>query len=587
MLPIPVLDDEGFREIAENARSMIPRLYPGWTDFNEHDPGITFLELFAFLKESQQYHLDQIGPRNRQKYLKLLGMTRRHRACAQTGVLLSGEGGALPAGTRLLAGDVPFETLEPAELSGGRFRGGFSWDGERRTAFTVGTRAEAGKLRLEVFGREPGPGMAWYLRFDGPWSPRVPLRLHLWVSGEWPIRRSPVGGEEFSPLAELAWEFLGREGWQSMEVLSDETRGLLFSGDVRLRAAGAPCPAAEAAEEERALLKEDGCWIRVRLVRGGYDVPPVLTGLSDELVPALQRETAAVCRRLPVEAGRLREGGLLPAAGEYEVYLAGADGFWHRAEGVTRQRCGSGTECLLPDPAAGEALLLAWRGEFARARHLALGDGFPNQTFALPQKGQIYESFRLLVAETDRPGAWSLWDRVEDFDTSSPEDRHYILDEESGTVRFGDCVHGLAPEGEILIAAQAVTLGPGGNVKAGRVGAVHPEDLALCGLTGDRVRVWSPDDAAGGRDRESLEDCFQRCRRLLRRTDRAVTYDDYERLVRQTPGLMISNCKAVPVTRLPRQDGSLEENCVTVVVEPYSLRQERVLSPAYAGNILR
>ena len=79
MLPIPVLDDESFQEIVEQARSMIPRLAPDWTDFNHHDPGITFLELFAFLKESQQYHLDQIGPRNRQKYLKLLGMERLHR----------------------------------------------------------------------------------------------------------------------------------------------------------------------------------------------------------------------------------------------------------------------------------------------------------------------------------------------------------------------------------------------------------------------------------------------------------------------------------------------------------------------------
>ena len=73
MLPIPILDDERFQEISEQARSMIPRLAPDWTDFNHHDPGITFLELFAFLKESQQYHLDQIGPRNQQKYLKLLG----------------------------------------------------------------------------------------------------------------------------------------------------------------------------------------------------------------------------------------------------------------------------------------------------------------------------------------------------------------------------------------------------------------------------------------------------------------------------------------------------------------------------------
>lgn len=37
MLPIPVLDDETFEEIASQAKSMIPRFCPDWTDFNEHD----------------------------------------------------------------------------------------------------------------------------------------------------------------------------------------------------------------------------------------------------------------------------------------------------------------------------------------------------------------------------------------------------------------------------------------------------------------------------------------------------------------------------------------------------------------------
>ncbi len=591
MLPIPVLDDEGFREIAEQARSMIPRLCPGWTDFNYHDPGITFLELFAFLKESQQYHLDQIGPRNRQKYLKLLGMVRQHRSPARAAAAVSGSRAwaGLPEGVRLLAGKIPFETLRAAELSGGRLQGGFAWDGRRRTDFAADTYAEAGKLQLEVFGREPRPEAAWYLRFKAGWPEDATLRLHLRVSQDWSVRRNPLGEEEFSPLAELAWEMLGREGWQPLEVLGDETWGLLFSGDILLQTKASPCPATEAPEEERTFLRDNGFWIRVRLIRGSYDVPPVINGLSDEMVPVVQRETAAACFRLPVEAetGRLRQNSLLAAAGEYEVYLPGQDGFWHRLEGAGRQQGPAGTEFVLPRTTTGEALLLIWRSGFSRLRHLALGDGFPNQTYELAEKGQIYESFCLLAAEMDQPVAWSLWERVEDFDASGPEDRHYILDEEKGTVTFGDCHRGLAPEGEILIAGQAVTLGPGGNVKGGSIREVHPEDLALCGLAPGDIEVWNPGDAAGGQERESLEECFRRCRQLLRRTNRAVTYDDYERLVRQTPGLMISNCKAVPVSRLPRQDGSLEENCVTVVVEPYSLRQERSLSPAYAANILR
>lgn len=585
MLPIPVLDDERFQEIAEQARSMIPRLAPDWTDFNSHDPGITFLELFAFLKESQQYHLDQIGPRKRQKYLKLLGIARQHRAPAQAGAVLSGPGGVLPAGVRLLAGEIPFETLRPARLSRSRLTGGFSWDGQRRDAFSAGPEATACKVRLAVFGREPQPGAAWYLRFDGPWQAGEAVHLHLWLYQDWPVRRNPAQ-EDILPLADLAWEALGPGGWSPMEVLEDETRGLLFSGGLTLLLPQGSCPSGESPEGEPQ-LPEGGCWLRARLVSGVYDVPPVVVGISDEMIPAVQRETLAACTRLSARGGSLREESLLSARGEYELYRLGEDGFWHPVPGARREAGGEETCFSLPGEETGEFLLLTWRRDFGRVRHLAVGDGFPNQRYELAHRGQIHESFQLLAAEPDRPGAWSLWERVEDFDASSPEDRHYILNEEEGTVTFGDCIHGLAPEGEILIAGQAVTLGPGGNVKAGRIQGIHPEDAALCGLRAEEVQVWNPDDAAGGRERESLEDGFRRCRRLLRRTDRAVTYDDYERLVRQTPGLMISNCKAVPVTRLPRQDGSLEENCVTVVVEPYSQHQERTLSPAYRENILR
>ena len=72
MLPDIRLDTENFEEIVEKARKMIPGIDPNWTDFNYHDPGMTFLELFAWMKEMQQFHMDQIGDLHRRKYLKLL-----------------------------------------------------------------------------------------------------------------------------------------------------------------------------------------------------------------------------------------------------------------------------------------------------------------------------------------------------------------------------------------------------------------------------------------------------------------------------------------------------------------------------------
>ena len=583
MLPIPVLDDEYFSEIVKNARSMIPRLHPGWTDYNSHDPGITFLELFAFLKESQQYHLDQIGPKSRRKYLKLLGMELLPRQAARTTAVVSGgeRGQVLPQGTRLMAGEIPFETVCSLPMTGSRLKGGFAWDGERRTEFSAGAHGEMGKLQLEVFGRKAKLGSVWGLCFDGPWAAGTPLRLQLWLREDWPVARNPVKSERFTNLTKVEWEYFTHSGWKTLTVLEDETYGLLFGGRITLQSDEQPCRAKPGQDTEMLPDAEGGCWIRARLVQGEYDAPPVLTGLSDQVVPVAQRRTDARCVRLTAKDGVLFDDSLLSAVGEYQVFLHDEEGFWHSAESARE-----GTTFRTEQGVEGEALLLTWRPEFSLKRRLAVGDGFPNQSYALHGKGQLTDSFALLVEETDRPDVWSIWQRVEDFDISTPEDRHYILDEETGTVTFGDCIHGLAPEGQILIAGHAVTLGSAGNIKGGRLTAIHPEDLQQLAVGDHSLTLANPDDAHGGRDRETEEGCFSRFRRQMGRNDRAVTYEDYERLVRRTPGLMIANCKAIPVSRLPRRDGSFEENCVTVVVEPWSVETERVLSPAYEENIL-
>ena len=587
MLPIPVLDDELFSEIVKNARNMIPRLNPNWTDYNSHDPGITFLELFAFLKENQQYHLDQIGPKNRKKYLKLLGMEQQQRAAARTTAVVSGRvpGDRLPRGTRLIAGDVTFETDCDLGLSGSRLKGGFIWDGEKSADFAAGVHAAAGKLRLEMFGREAKAGSMCYLCFDQPWVPEQPIRLQLWLCEEGPIRRNSVAGEMFVPLVQLTWEYLAHDGWKSVTVAEDETHGLLFSGRLTLKTDEQPCPAVRGDGGELCPGSGGAYWIRGRLVQGGYDVPPVLAGVSDGVAPVVQRETDALCRQMTAENGAVREESLLAAAGEYQVYLADEEGLWHPVD-AEREYDNGAALFRLPEDTEGEILLLAWRPEFSVKRQLARGDGFPCQSYSLPKKGQLPGDFVLLVEETDRPDVWSVWTRVEDLDTSGAEDRHYILDEEEGVVSFGDCIYGMAPEGRILIAGHAVTRGTGGNIKAGTLTNIRAEDLRILGGEEGEIRVHNPDDAFGGRDREQEEACFRRFRRQLRRSDRAVTDEDYERLVRQTPGLMIANCKAIPVDRIPRRDGSLDENCVTIVVEPYSPAAERVLTSAYRENIL-
>lgn len=68
------LDDQTFADIMEYALGRLPWLCPAWTDHNAHDPGITILELMAWYKEMQQYHMNVVTEELKQKFLKLLGV---------------------------------------------------------------------------------------------------------------------------------------------------------------------------------------------------------------------------------------------------------------------------------------------------------------------------------------------------------------------------------------------------------------------------------------------------------------------------------------------------------------------------------
>jgi hypothetical protein len=71
-LPLTQLDDRSYADLLEEARALIPAFAPGWTDHNPADPGITLIELFAWLSEMLLYRANHIPDRQRLVFLKLL-----------------------------------------------------------------------------------------------------------------------------------------------------------------------------------------------------------------------------------------------------------------------------------------------------------------------------------------------------------------------------------------------------------------------------------------------------------------------------------------------------------------------------------
>jgi hypothetical protein len=83
-LESPLIDDRAYKELLDLLVGRITADAPEWTDFNESDPGVTLVELFAFLAET----LWQVDERQRQR--------RRHRRLALLAVGLAGLGALWP-----------------------------------------------------------------------------------------------------------------------------------------------------------------------------------------------------------------------------------------------------------------------------------------------------------------------------------------------------------------------------------------------------------------------------------------------------------------------------------------------------------
>src|SRR5213082_2703247 len=113
-ITLPKIDDRRFQDLLNEALARIPVHNPEWTNFNRSDPGVTLLEVFAFLTESLLYRANQIPERNRRKFLQLLGIGLQPASAARGLVAVGNDKGPLEpiplnGSLELLAGQVPFQ----------------------------------------------------------------------------------------------------------------------------------------------------------------------------------------------------------------------------------------------------------------------------------------------------------------------------------------------------------------------------------------------------------------------------------------------------------------------------------------------
>ncbi|HEY4180479.1 MAG TPA: putative baseplate assembly protein [Kofleriaceae bacterium] len=105
MIPPPKLDDRTFHDIVEEAISMIPRYSPEWTNHNPSDPGITLIELAAWMTDLLIYRLNQVPDKNYVAFLNLLGIKlrapRAAKALVRFGLVEGAAKQRIPRGTQI------------------------------------------------------------------------------------------------------------------------------------------------------------------------------------------------------------------------------------------------------------------------------------------------------------------------------------------------------------------------------------------------------------------------------------------------------------------------------------------------------
>ena len=101
----PKLDDRGFADLVADARQVIERLAPDWTDRSPNDPGMVLVEVFAHLTDVMLYRLNRLPLSAYVEFLRLAGVKLQAPSAATVRLRFSREKAAdaieIPRGTRV------------------------------------------------------------------------------------------------------------------------------------------------------------------------------------------------------------------------------------------------------------------------------------------------------------------------------------------------------------------------------------------------------------------------------------------------------------------------------------------------------
>jgi hypothetical protein len=428
-LPTPILDDRSYQQLRDELIRRIPVYTPEWTDHNASDPGVTLIELFAFLGENILYRFNQIPESTRLAFLKLLQIPLRPASPARAMITLTrtdqaGDSILVPIGSEAKAGNVSFETA--SEISAWPLR----VIAVARAASPAPTTTDAidfAAAAIDARGGLQASEEAVYYQNqrvpDDPAAPgAMPVNFQTAVDGALWIAVLSTKTTDVTKL---------KSGVINIGFMPDEE--IIGIDDVDA------CPGDRAAD-----VSDEMIWqVSTGIIDNGEPTYKAIVVDGDTTRGLAQQ--GVIRLRLPDDITTLGTYALpdadLAGTGNFPPDLEdpsdrAATLFWLRASRRSESR--PLRRVLFIGVNATEVVQL----RRSLPEFLGIGNGEASQTFQLVNRNVIVSSTVVQVEES----GWTDWHAVDDFVASAEDQRHYVLDPEAGTIRFGNGVKGKAPQ---------------------------------------------------------------------------------------------------------------------------------------------
>ncbi|MFZ5543153.1 MAG: putative baseplate assembly protein, partial [Pseudomonadota bacterium] len=562
-------------------RNRIPVYNPEWTDHHDSDVGITLLQLFAYLGEGLQFRFNQIPEATYVAFLKLLDMPMRPAAAAQALLRFESKvanGVVLYAGDQAKAGKTLYTLTQDTTV----------WPLDcvavaRRSLLSEEDLTKPERLREFIQALDPGVRTTVQASVDavreqkGAEETVAPYETVTLASdglGDAVDFSNTVDGCMW--IAVLASEELK----VPVEDLADPVKGLkrVAGRTLPLAIGFSPAHWFPTIDQAPVCGQEDGPSLQWQAslaapkADGSTDYMPVR--VAGDTTQGFTRE-GVVRLELPADLGVLGapaapEG--LEGTGSFPPTLdddrAERLWFWLRVWRGDGSRIGE-VKLLTLNAVPCEQVVAA------SAQMLGSGTGQPDQQYTLASAPVLLDARYPVKLQVEEQGAWTDWSRVDNLDASGAGDRHFTVDAEAGTVRFGTAGSARVPQlGErIRVTAYHTGGGAAGNVPALAIDKLGdglssptPADPLRRPTQVSGLKLGNPLPAYGGIDSESIDEALRRIPTELRRNRRAVARDDFASLAMETPGVELGRAECMPLFHAPSK--TPKPGCVSVVVWP-------------------